>query len=438
MKKNKNRLLENRKLVFLLAVVMAAISWIIIAGFINPGDSKRIEFVKIDYERYAQQYQTKNLQIVGTPSVTYVDLMVQGDGSVIGALNAGAFLAYVDYSGVTGPGTVDVPVYVEQRTTTSNYTITSFTTRESGHSLESSPKAYVTLTFEEIESKEFPVTVKAEGVTAASGFFAENPVSSPATVMITGPKTAVEQIATVEAEVTALDELSATTTYPGIELELLNESGNPLDTEALDLSLATASVEVTVNILEIRTVPLSVEFTGLPQYFDTEWFYSRVHLSDDELQVVGSTEAFANLSQIVAATFDISDLTMGWESDPIDITLPDGLTNHDQLRQITVSFDTTDLVAKTFEVPIDSDNVVNPPVSATISPVADTISVALLGPEEQIGELLPEDISVQIDAFSIKATGGAQQQIPVRVRVPGANQAIITGKYSVVCNVTVE
>ncbi len=434
MKTNK-KLLDHKRVVFLIGAVIAFVTWVVIAGFINPGDSNDISGIPIDYERDAQDYKGKNLQMVGQPPRSIAQVRVEGDGAVIGPLGRTSVTVYADYGVVNGAGTYDVPLYADA-IAPGSYSIAALSVQGGGHSLQNSPQDYVTLTFEAVESREFAVEVKADGISAAEGYFAEAPVANPAAVLITGPKTQIDQIARVQAVVPNEDVLDEQGNYPAVPLTLLDAAGAVLDSEGLAYS--SEAVDVAIPMMEIRTLPLTVEFTGMPRTFDDEWFMGLVHLSADELQVVGSADAFENISSLSVATFDISELSLGWESDPVNIVLPEGLENHDQLRQITVSLDTSGMAEKTFEVPIDSSNVRNGPLNATISPVAASISVRLLGPEEQIDALLPENISVQIDAFSIQASSGGQQRIPVRVRVPSASRTIAMGGYSVVCDVTIE
>lgn len=435
---NKPGIFNDKRIVLLIAVVMAFLSWVIIAGFINPNDVVLITYVDIDYEQEADHYRELGLQITTAQQdlPSYADVQVRGDGVLINPMSSNAVTVYADYTQVRGAGTYDIPLRAAP-VAAGDYTITGMTVRGSGYSVESNPKISVTMVFEEVESKSFTIVARADGVTAAPGYFRDSPRAEPTEVLVTGPKNRVEQIAQVVAQVSAEEELDERKKYMDMPLVLLDENGQELDVAAMGLTLSTHTADVEVRILETRTIGLQVDFTGLPQNFDTEWFYERVSLSEDELQVAGSSGAFANIDDpYTIATFNLSQMTMGWESDPINIELGEGLRNLDQLRQVTVSLDTADFAEKAFEVRQENFRVRNGPRNATIEPVPASVTVRLMGDAEQIAALLPEDITVEIDAFSVTGSGG-QQTIPVRVVVSGADRVFAQGSYSMVCDVRV-
>ncbi|MGD9559424.1 MAG: YbbR-like domain-containing protein [Oscillospiraceae bacterium] len=436
-KKSKRGIFDDRRVVLLVALLLAILSWIIVAGFINPGDNRKLTYVTIDYTHNEDYYKRQNLKIVGEPTYIFADVQVNGDGADIGPLTPTSVTVYPDYSTVTGPGQHELRLgydKVEQ----GEYTISDVSVRGGGHSLESSPQQTVLLTFEALETKSLPITPKADGVVADEGFFRNPLLAVPSEVVLNGPKTEIERVAQVVAEVTDEEALSERKVYTGIPLTLLDANGNELDKDTLSLSYSVEQVEVDVPISEVRTIAITADFTGLPSNVDREWFYDRVHLSTESLQVVGSTATLDHIDDpLSVATFDASTLEPGWQSLPVTIELPEGveLSNHDQLRQVTASFDTTGMVEKVFEVPTGSIVVRNGPRGATITPVADTVSVKLFGTEEQMNAVLPENIRIEIEAYGVAAGKGGQLELPARVLVPGFDQVIPLGSYSIICDV---
>lgn len=440
-KKNKDAkkgLFNDRRVALLVALILAVVSWVIVAGFINPGNTRTLQYVKIDYTRNEESYKSKNLKIVGDYPYTFADVEVRGDGSVTGPLSNTSVEVYPDYSTVTGPGQQEIRL-LYQKVDQGDYTISALSVRGNGRSLGSNPAQTITLTFEQLDSKTLPVTVDAEGIQVAEGFFPDTPIAVPSEITINGPKTEVDRVAGIEAAVTDEEPLNERKIYQGIAYTLLDANGNELDKEGLSLTYSVETVDVDVPILEIRDIGLAVRFSGLPSYYDTEWLYERIQLSADTLQVVGSAAAFDQIDDpLVVSTVPASELGPNWESDPINITLPEGsgLRNHDELRQITAALDTTGMAEKTFEISGDNITVVNGPRSATITSVAETVSVKLFGPEDQIEALLPEQITLQIEAFGVTATQAGQQSLPGRVLAPSANRCIALGSYAVVCDIT--
>ena len=66
----------------------------------------------------------------------------------------------------------------------------------------------------------------------------------------------------------------------------------------------------------------------------------------------------------------------------------DGLTWKDELMQVTATFDTSGMVEKTFVV--ENITVVNGPLNASVTPVYESITVKLIGEEEQIEQVNPQ------------------------------------------------
>lgn len=436
MKKNKNKksIFDDKRIVVGLALLLGFLAWVIVAGFVNPGSSKPIPNVPIKYTYNEDVYKERELMIVSEHKDEYVDVQVTGDGAVIGPLAYSSVDIYPDYTQVTGPGTYELPLRYN-KVATGNYNVTEWTVVTDGHSLNN-VKRTVSVTFEEVETKNFTVNVKADGVAAATGYMKDTPRTD--TVELYGPQSKVELVSQVVAEVTAEETLTTQKKYVGVVPKLLDENGGELDPETLGITMTPETLTVEVPILEVHTVKLSVNFVNVPQYFDEDWLRERMQLSVDEVQVAGPSSAFETLSGAIAVTdIDLSQLTTTWESEALTISLPkdSGMRILDEQRTVTVTFDMTGVVEKSFEVAVDESNVQNGPRNATITPQSETVTVKLLGPEEQINNILAENISVRIEAYGISTTTGGQQTIPAQIRVPGFNRTIPMGGYSILCEV---
>lgn len=430
----KSSIFDDKRVILVMALVLAAISWIVIAGFINPGRSREIENVPIDYERNAQQYKDMNLQIVGGLEEAFANVQVEGDSTIIGSLGTESVLVYADYSKVTGAGLFSVPVYTE-KVASGSYNVTNWTVKAEGYTV-SRPKKNVDITFAEVATKTIPIAVKADGVTATSGFFKDTPTADPIEVVVSGPKARVEQIAQAVATVVHEEELDETKKYTGVPVQLLDANGNELNAEELGLTLSAATVSVDVPILLLQTIQLDISFVNVPEYFDMDWLKSQISLTPDTLQVVGGLAAFEHLEDPYSIqTFDLNQLAIGWESEPINITLPEGLRNHDELRQVVARLNTTDMVERTIEV--TNMRVRNAPSNATVTPVGDSMSVKLIGPKDQVEALLADNIEVQFDASGVSVNRDSQQSVPARIRIPSADRVIPIGEYTMVCNIVI-
>lgn len=424
---SKRSLFDDKRFSVVFALLLAVLAWVIVAGFINPGEEFPISNVPINYTRGEADYKNQDLMIVneGTRDVS---VTIRNEGSAMN-LSPADIMIYLDYSVVTGPGEYDVPLR-GQNIASGNYSINEIR------------PGTVRLHFEKMMTRSFAVTADAEGVEAAPGYFRDVPVASPAQVEVTGPESDVERIAQVVAAVVEEEVLESTRYYPLVQLQLLDEAGNAITNELITTS--PGDVEVGVPILEVRSVPVVVEFIGGPDGLDTNWLESLMTLSVDEIRIAGEPEALNRMTQYNAGTIDLS--TFAVEEDgsvsssfpPFTVALPEGIKNHDQIKQINVTFDTSGLVSRTYQN-IPNISVKNQPAGMRIEPVDAVVpNVTLIGPPEVLDTLLPENIQVQIDAYGTVAAQGGQQTFAGRVQVPGRTQVFPAGNPQVICDVIVE
>lgn len=425
MEKNKKNLFDDRRLVFGISVLLAVLSWVIIAGFINPGQNNTLSGVPINYRLRESNYKNLGLSLIGELPES-VTVQVKGDGGIIYKLQTESVTVYPDYSMVTGPGTYDLRLLTIQDS--GNFEITAI-----------SPST-VSLRFERMEKRTISVEAQANGIEAAEGYFKDTLVVAPSTIDITGPESEMAKVAKAVAIVPDTEVRAATKYYSGVPIELQDDTGQPIDTGLFTLSAVEA--EVTVPILQVKEVPIVPTFSGLPAGFDTDWLRKLMTISTKTIHVAAEQDVIDSFTECPIGPIDLSQFEVGKEYEPFAISFPDKLKtkvkNMDQLKQVTVSFDSTDLVEKTFKV--SGQNIVVQDVAGglQIIPASDSgINVTLVGPADVVEGLLPENILVQVDAYGITSAQGGQQSIAARVVVASSNRVFATGQYQVVCNVKV-
>ncbi len=449
MKKSKKGLWDDKRLVFVASLLLAVIAWVVVAGFIAPGDTRFIRNVRIDYVSREAQYSEKNLLLVGTLPRQHADVEVSGDNSVTGGLNQSSVRVYADYSAVNGPGVYRVPLYAE-KVTPGDYNIIDLTVRNGGSNI-AGPRDTVEMTFQEKLYKTFTIQVRASQLEAAPGHTLGDILKTPTQVTVSGPKNEVERISSVVADVAdVLDSdtqtvvLNDLTAY-SVPLSFLDANGNRLDIRAMALDIDASAANVEVPVHYINTIALTATFANLPDNIDREWFNGRVSVQPESIQVSGPAEAFENLQPpFPVKIFDASSLGLNWVSESIPIVLPNNLINMNGTGEdgtgaprtmAVVSFNTEGLAEKTFDIPIENIHVVNAPANTEVLPVNDVVTVRLLGDAAQLESLLPDNIFVEVSAAGISAGNSGLQSMAARVLVPSRNQVLPLGSYVITCNV---
>lgn len=429
-KRNKNRsLLDDRRIVLAVSLVLAFLFWIIVAGFIKPGGFRWVENVSIDFSRGAETYNNLGLWMADNPNKnSSLRVKVVGTANNIASLSSSELFATVDYSPVTGPGEYMLNLRLN-RVTAGNFDTPEWGIRNANGDLV----RQVRMTFEKIETKNLPVDVHADNIKAAEGFFRGVATASVSEVILEGPESAVSQVAQVVAQITQEDVRKEPLVIKNVPIILLDASGEPVDDTNITLSVAT--VEVTIPILEERTLPLTMGLSGTQQGFDTEWFQSLMILEPSSLEVAGTTALLSTLTTLEVGVFDVTTFEMKKIYEPVPINLRPGLSTQDTHKQVALSFDTSGLEEKTYE--ITNFSVVNRPAGINIVPIEGArVTVRLVGPREELAKLLPENITVQIEAANISASrSGARESLPARVVVARSSKVFAIGSYQVMCDI---
>lgn len=433
MKKNKdakktkgNSIFDNRRFVLFISVLLAAFAWIIVAGFIKPGETATLNDIVINYRQKESNYKNLGLSLVGDLRET-ASVDVEGDSNVIYKLRSTDVTIAPDYSNVTGAGTYVVPLRAT-REVDGNFEVVKI-----------KPDS-VTLQFEVMDKMTITVQGKADGIEAAEGYFKDTLIVSPTTIDVTGPSSEIEKIVEAVAEVPD-KEVRTETKYYGASVKLLDENGDQVDSSLITLS--ESEVEITVPILEVREIPIVPVYSSAPANFDTEWFNSLITLSEQTIEIAAAKEEINNFTECQVGPIDISLFDISQTTVVYPITFPEKsknkIKNIAQLNQVTATIDTSGLAQKTFKVESSNIEVVNVPAGLTITPVTKTgLNVTLVGPTDVIDGLLAENVVVQVEAYGVTSEQGGQQNLAARVVVSSNNRVFAVGQYQVVCQVKVD
>lgn len=414
------RLAGDKRVLALFSLLVAFFMWFVVISVVDPNQTVTVRYVPVNLEYNSAAYESYGLGIVEKPNMT-VNVRVTGDGSVVGGLEAGDLLVYPDYSSVTGVGTYTLRLIVRRADTSiaaQQYEIEGIVSNN-----------YITLTFDEMATKTFPVTVNVIGVEPAEGYFVDTPVASPAEVTLRGPESQMSQVDKVVANV-ALSGQRTESALATAQLEFWDTDGNVLtDTH---ITTDTEQVEVTIPVLKMKEVPITFEYTGVPQGYDTSVLGAQ--LSQETILIAGPAERVDALESVSAGFVDLTKFKLG-ETVTLSITLPEGIRNLDALQSVDVTFDTYGFATRT--VTVSQITVVNAPSDTTVTVTTRRLSdVTLVGPEDELDALSEANVVAQVDASAsnINVSKG-QQSMPVTIVVPGSSTVFATGSYEVLCDI---
>ena len=411
-------ILDDRRIRLALAVLGAVIAWMVVTIIVQPGTTNMIYNVPVDYTYDSSAYTSRGLSIVSAEDKT-VNLKLSGDGYTIGGLAASDFVVYPDWSSVRDSGEKNLRLLVRGANSLLNgITVT----------IDGSDNT-VDVVFDVVEEKTLPVTTTTNYLTISDGYILYSTEVSKETVTLSGPSSELDKVATCTAEVTYTGELDSSVTLE-TPLRFYTSGGTEVKFEYTELEEST--VDVTLQVYKMATLPVNVTFINAPRGFDNSVLVYA--LSRQQLKVAGPAEKIDALSTLSIGTIDLSTFSLN-KTYEMPIDLPSDIYLLDNISSITVSFDCSNLETKTLNLPSSCVQVVNLPSTYQLTVETDRLmNVILCGPKGAMETLTPEQVVIEIDAedFSV-ATG--QQNIACRLYVPSNVKIFALGSYVLQCRI---
>lgn len=417
--KHTRSILDDRRVRLLLSIVGAIVAWMVVTIVVQPGTTSTIYNVPVDYTYDSTTYTSRGLSIISSEEKS-VNLKISGDGYNIGGLTASDFVVYPDWSGVRTSGEKNLRLLVRGSSgLLNNVTVT----------IEGDNNT-VDVVFDVVEEKTLPITVSTKYLHLAEGNYMLNRISpSKEEITLSGPSSELEKVATCTAEVTYNGDLAESVTVE-TRLRFYTESGKEVFFQYTELE--EESIDVTLWVYKIATLPVHVNFINAPRGFDNSTLV--YELSCDELNVAGPADKIDDLSTLSIGTIDLSTFSLNKVYE-MSIELPSGVYLLDNLSTITVSFDCSGLETKTLNLPAECVQVVNLPSTYQLTVETERLmNVTLCGPKGTLDTLTPEQVVIEIDAEDFAVSTG-QQSIACRMYVPSNEKIFALGSYVIRCSI---
>ena len=413
----KRNLLNDRRIRLLLSLLGAVIAWMAVTIVVQPGTTTTIYNVPVDFTYDSAAYTSRGLSIVNAEEKT-VNLKLSGDGYTIGSLSANDFVVYPDWSSVRDSGEKSLRLQVRSQSTLLT-----------GASVSIDGDNTVDVVFDVVEEKTLPIQVTTNYLKIADGYILYGTEVSKETVTLSGPSTEIDKVTTCTAEVTHNGELTESVTLD-TALRFYTNSGS--EVEFAYTTLEESSVEVTLQVYKMATLPVSVSFINAPRDFDDSVL--TYTLSKKTLNVAGPASQIDKLSTLSVGTIDLSTFSLNKVYE-MPIELPSGIRLLDNISTITVSFDCSGLETKTMNLPASCLQVGNLPSTNQLTVETERLmNVILCGPKGAMETLTPEQVVVELDAEDFAVATG-QQNIACRLYVPSNGKIFALGSYVLQCHI---
>lgn len=395
-----------------LAFLLAFVFWIIVSVQISNNIEDKVNGIPI--ETQVTEYMSQNnLQIISDIKDT-ANITIEGKRYDISGLASTDFTATVNLSSIRGAGTYELPIQVEAK---SNRKCTI---------LETVPST-VTIDIDEIITKEFPVRGIAD-ISLPEGYYADEIVTIPQTIALTGSASTINKIQRVEAQSTYHGEISESR-QTGSDIIFYGAGDSKIPADNIQKSVDTVSVSI--PIYKQKELPLSLTVINYPSNFDVDSL--KFEIQPKTLTVASPDETIDNLSELSIGSIDISDIQLEKNSF-IPIVLPDGYKNLSGNNTARVEWKLDSYRTNDFTIGRDSINIINKPDNFNVNLITNALTITLMGPTERISEISPSDITVTLNLLGAALHEGSQD-ISVSIQIKGSSQQCwASGDYRVTVN----
>lgn len=390
----------------ILALVLAAILWLLVNNVNDPVQTKRITNVSVKLLHTSLiTDQGEVYSVLDNTDVVPV-VTIRARRSIIEDLTRDDIVATADVENLTSLNTVEIKYYSNRY----NSEI-----EEIDGSLDN-----VMLSIEPKLTDSFALQTETSG-SVASGYELDSMAPEQNQIRVSGPESIVSSIVAAKATVDVSGATSSITTYA--DVKLVDANGDTVDASKLTMNITT--VKVNVTILPLKTVPVEVSVSGTPA---EGYLRNGVVTADPEtVKLAGRSSILADIDKITipASAVDVTGCTSSYQGTVnIKDYLPDGVSLADSKFDGTVNITVGIEAAETSEINIGLTDVslenvpdgyraklvsvsdgkktvtedsapANFGVSITgLTSVVDAIKVSDLSPAIDVGSLVSSDSSV--------------------------------------------
>lgn len=392
------KMLMNNLGLKLLSVVFAIMLWLIVVAIDDPVITQSFSPIRVTMlNEDAVTDKDKVYKIEDNSDI--ISITVKAKRSIIDKLSAENFTATADMEkNIKFGNLVGIDVTCNNR----NIKSTDITkSREN-----------VVISIEDASSEQFNIivtTTEDEG----AGYVVGTAIPERSLIQIDGPASVIAQIKRVVAQAKVTGFNSDRTVR--CDLQLLDESGNKVDTTYLDYYGKTEGIDVHITMLKTKVVPLKVEYSGTPA---DGYSFQGISYKPETIEIAGTSADIASVSAVYIPE-EAVDITGMSESTQltVDITpyLPMGIRLKDpDEASVAVSVELEKKQGKTVKIPVNDIGLQNLPrgLGADYGDL-DEVEIIVMGTSAELAQLNVDEIAVTLDLEGLTKEGSYTKVLTV-------------------------
>lgn len=384
----KEKHLRNNFLLALLSLFLSCIVWLIISMTQYPDALKTIEHIPLSTDISDSVAGSNGLSVISS-DVEEVTVELLAGKTQVGSLNNETLEAYIDADSVTNPGTRTLTIKIRGASNI-NYEVKSV------------KPANATIVFDKMDTRTFDVSAQIPNVSVVDGkAIDQNDITcEPSEVRITGPSSQLDKISKCIA--VSNKELSLDSTYnlQSDELQLYTEDNALIDQSTMKLS--DAVFNITIPVRTQKEVGLYVSIVDAPDNFDTDII--KFDMSSDSVVLACNNSKVEIPDMLDIGKVSLNELKPGFTK---TFSISNRLEGSDyenvsELETVTVKFDDSDFAQTSLVLDKSRISTSNEPDAANYKyeVLTQRMEITLVGPEEVINEITPEDILADVNLIN--------------------------------------
>ena len=384
----KEKHLRNNFLLALLSLFLSCIVWLIISMTQYPDALKTIEHIPLSTDISGSVAGNNGLSVISS-DVEEVTVELLAGKTQVGSLNNETLEAYIDADSVTNPGTRTLTIKIRGASNI-NYEVKSV------------KPANATIVFDKMDTRTFDVSAQIPNVSVVDGkAIDQNDITcEPSEVRITGPSSQLDKISKCIA--VSNKELSLDSTYnlQSDELQLYTEDNALIDQSTMKLS--DAVFNITIPVRTQKEVGLYVSIVDAPDNFDTDII--KFDMSSDSVVLACNNSKVEIPDMLDIGKVSLNELKPGFTK---TFSISNRLEGSDyenvsELETVTVKFDDSDFAQTSLVLDKSRISTSNEPDAANYKyeVLTQRMEITLVGPEEVINEITPEDILADVNLIN--------------------------------------
>ena len=275
-----------------ISLVFAVILWGYVIADANPTRQMTLSDVPVTYTGITE-LREQGLTVEIDDLVHVTDLKISAGQDSHKNISTNNVKAFVDFSGISEPDTYTLPIQTSVSI--------------AGASVNKMSPGTVTVVVEELAERRVPVECRLEG-TPADGYFVDTPKMTERHIVISGPKSKVEQVTRAVA-VISVDGISEDVSN-SYTVQLTDIDGKVVKLNTVGGEIP--SVIVDLDVLKIKTIELDVEeiknsITDVAENYEVV----NISLNSNTVEIVGEEELLAQIDKLAIKSISAENADKG-------------------------------------------------------------------------------------------------------------------------------